>query len=93
MMPIFEFTDGQGYVTDIYLPTGQIVDEIEEDGRKLSRVRVPSRISTPRIVQSEYQADRVLKGYRALEDAGKLRKSEFTPAQVKAAWEMPDNEG
>lgn len=92
-MPIFEFTDGAGFVTDIYLPLGKIVDEIEEDGRKLKRVRVPSRISTPRIVQSEHQASQVLKGYRALEDAGKLPKSEFTPDQVKAAWEMPDNEG
>jgi hypothetical protein len=57
------------------------------------RVRVPQRVTTPRIVQSEYQAGQVMKGYRALEDAGKLKNSGYTPEQVKRAWSMPDNEG
>jgi hypothetical protein len=59
----------------------------------LKRDRVPQRVHTPRIVQSAFQANRVLQGYRELEDAGKLRKSSFTPEQVKSAWAMPDNEG
>jgi hypothetical protein len=59
----------------------------------LNRERVPQRVNTPKIVQSDYQANRVMRGYRELEDAGKLRKSSFTPDQVKRAWAMPDNEG
>jgi len=59
----------------------------------LQRERIPERFNTVKIVQSEHQAKRVLQGYRELEDAGKLRKSSFTPEQVKRAWAMPDNEG
>jgi hypothetical protein len=57
------------------------------------RRRVPDRINTPRINQTDHQAGEVLKGYRALEDAGKLSKSTYSPAEVKAAWALPDNPG
>jgi|GEM_PF-3527940 hypothetical protein len=93
-MPIYEFENAEaGLTVDVYMAVTQLRDEIVQGGVVLKRRRVPSRISTPRINQTEHQASEVLKGYRALEDAGKLGKSTYSAKKIKEAWAMPDNEG
>lgn len=94
-MPIFEYENAEtGLTIDVYQSLTAVRDEIVENGITYKRRRVPSRLSTSRRTSpGDHQTSEVLKGYRALEDAGTLSKSSYTPAQVKAAWALPDNEG
>lgn len=83
-MPLYEFTnDEHGIAVDLPFPVEGRPDEIV-----LKRRTVPSRVSVKAFASAptDNPADRVLSGYKALEDSGRLGFSEFTPDQIKRAW-------
>ena len=83
-MPIYVFENQERELElDVYLPLDGIVDEIV-----LRRRTVPDRVGICGLAHAPTQGDQVLDTFRQLESAGKidLRKSEFTPDQIKDAW-------
>ena len=87
-MPLYEFEDAtRGIVVEVHLPVAELVDAIT-----LTRRTVPRTVGTP-LAPAPRQDRSVLAGYSALEDAGKLRGSRYTPEQIKAAWAADKTEG
>lgn len=87
-MPVYEYRDdASGTTADVFYPVGKAPDAIT-----LRRVRVPRRIATVGIARRPTQGDSLIEGYRKLEEKGghHLRKSSFTPEQIKHAASLPD---
>lgn len=83
-MPIYVFEHRERELElEVYLPLDGIVDEIV-----LTRRTVPDRVGICGLAKAPTQGDQVLDTFRKLESAGNvdIRKSEFTPDQIKAAW-------
>ena len=84
-MPLYEFENAErGIAVEVHLPVAELVDTI-----MLTRRTVPRSVGTP-LATPPSQERSVLAGYSALEDAGKLRGSRYTPEQIKAAWAADD---
>ena len=80
-MPLYEFENAErGIAVEVHLPFAELVDTIV-----LTRRTVPRSVGTP-LATPPSQERSVLAGYSALEDAGGLRGSRYTPEQIKAAW-------
>ena len=80
-MPLYEFENQErGLTVEVHLPVAELVDTI-----MLTRRTVPRSVGTP-LATPPSQERSVLAGYSALEDAGGLRGSRYTPEQIKAAW-------
>ena len=83
-MPLYAFENKEREIEiDVYMPVDAIVDEIV-----LKRRTVPDRVGIVGLASAPTQGDKVLAGYKQLEDRGQLagRSSEFTPEQIKTAW-------
>lgn len=82
-MPIYVFEHRERELElEVYLPLDGIVDEIV-----LRRRTVPDRVGIVGLATAPTQGTQVLDTFRRLEADGKdVRKSEFTPDQIKAAW-------
>lgn len=86
-MPIYEFHDQDtGARAEVFFPVGKAPDAIT-----LSRVRIPRRIGTIGIARQPTPGDSLIEGYRKIEEKGSaaLRKSAFTPEQIKYAASLP----
>ena len=84
-MPLYEFESQEyDFTVDVHLPVSKVVDTIV-----LTRRTVPRSVGTP-LATPPSQERSVLSGYSALEDAGQLRGSRYTPEQIKAAWAADD---
>ena len=80
-MPLYEFENQErGLTVEVHLPVAELVDTI-----MLTRRTVPRSVGTP-LATPPSQERSVLAGYSALEDAGGLRGSRYTPQQIKDAW-------
>jgi hypothetical protein len=87
-VPIYEYrAEDTGTTVEVHYPVGKAPDSIT-----LRRVRVPRRIATVGIARKPTQGDSLIEGYRKLEEKGghHLRKSSFTPEQIKHAASLPD---
>lgn len=83
-MPLYAFENKERDLElDVYLPINGIVDEIV-----LRRRTVPDRVGITGLAPTPTQGAQVLETFRRLESDGNvdLRKSEYTPQQIKAAW-------
>jgi len=92
-MPVYEFINPNTNELSQHLLTVEGRDsEVFEDGVKLKRLTVPSRIFVSNNPTSPLDfTAHALRGYKEREEQGKLKKrhGSFTPEQVKRIWAQP----
>jgi hypothetical protein len=96
-MPIYEYRDpASGLMVEEFrqIPDRDRPATVARAGKTihLPRVTVPRRLGIVGIRHGYSQAEDVLEGYRQAESKGTLRRSEFTPDEIKRIWARPDNE-
>lgn len=88
-MPLYEFeNEALGIRVDVAMPVDERVNEIV-----LTRRQVPRCVSVCTGAQPPTQGERLLKGYKDLEERGQFRDKQpgyLTAAQIKKAAALPD---